>query len=89
MKKVLIINHGEYERLIAVAKTRREMLGISKGKMAERCDVTRQTIYNFENGLGTYNIGLAIKYLYILGEDAKEIKAIIENSLFIAVEKEN
>ena len=87
MKKTIYsINRLEYERLLEVCKTRREMQNISKSKMAEMCGVTRQTIFNFENNIGALNITLLNLYGMIL--DSVEIKVTMSESLYNKVEIE-
>lgn len=81
MQKVIyVINRVEYERLLKVCKTRREMLGISKSRMAEMCNVTRQSIYNFENNVGSENLDMLTKYGLVLDND--EIFDTMSKSLY-------
>lgn len=70
MQKIIyVINRLEYERLLKVCKTRREMQNISKSRMAEMCNVTRQSIYNFEDYVGGENLDMLTKYALILDSD--------------------
>lgn len=85
-KTIYAINRKEYERLLEVCRTRREMQNISKSKMAEMCGVTRQTIFNFENNIGALNIALLNLYATITESD--EIKATMSESLYNKVEVE-
>lgn len=81
MQKIIyVINRVEYERLLKVCKARREMQGISKSRMAEMCNVTRQSIYNFENNVGSENLDMLTKYGLVL--DSAEIFKTLTNSLY-------
>lgn len=81
MQKIIyVINRVEYERLLSVCKTRREMQGISKSRMAEMCNVTRQSIYNFENNVGSENLDMLTKYGLVLESD--EIFDTMSKSLY-------
>lgn len=81
MQKIIyVINKLEYERLLSVCKTRREMLGISKSRMAEMCNVTRQSIYNFENNVGGENLDMLTKYGLVT--DSDEIFDTMSKSLY-------
>ena len=81
MQKIIyVINKLEYERLLNVCKTRREMQGISKSRMAEMCNVTRQSIYNFENNVGSENLDMLTKYGLVLESD--EIFETMSKSLY-------
>ena len=81
MQKIIyVINKIEYERLLSVCKTRREMQGISKSRMAEMCNVTRQSIYNFENNVGGENLDMLTKYGLAL--DSDEIFYTMEHNLY-------
>lgn len=48
--------------------------------MAEMCNVTRQSIYNFENNVGSENLDMLTKYALIL--DNEEIFETMGKSLY-------
>jgi DNA-binding XRE family transcriptional regulator len=48
--------------------------------MAEMCNVTRQSIYNFENNVGSENLDMLTKYGLVLDND--EIFETMSKSLY-------
>lgn len=54
-------------------KTLRDNLGLSQGKLAEDCGVSRQTIYAVENGTFKPSVVLALKIARELGVSVEAI----------------
>ncbi|MBU0927400.1 MAG: helix-turn-helix transcriptional regulator [Spirochaetes bacterium] len=60
-------------------KERRLALGMTQGQLAERVEVSRQTIISIESGRYDPSLSLALKLAALLGERVEELFILSED----------